>query len=381
MTLWHEAPLPLPHAFATPHPCTIKFRLLDSAAGKMPWIALDGQVMELNPNSSKMIKHVLGGRLSIVFEQLKWDGPWASRLTTESRAKYTQLFRQMDVDNSGTVDGGELEFAFEQLNIEMTPQEIITMVNKHAKKHEGEVTQNEFFEMMEDQVHGGRAWFVTLVCVIIPNVDYDHEILSYREEEKTAQFESKVQDVFDRLQEGGCIKPSQVELGLEYLQLNIDPDRLAMLVSNIGETLTLQDFQMLVENQHVVDTKTHTQLMDQANRRRRLEQRAKAKLLHIKGNERKVRVVETELHYTSLNAGDVFLLDAWNGFFLWIGKEASEPEADAGRNQMNSIAVARKRHLTVPPQFEEMVQGEESEVFWELLGGQVVVCVHWNASP
>jgi hypothetical protein len=190
-----------------------------------------------------------------------------------------------------------------------------------------------------------------------------------------------VQDVFDRLQEGGCIKPSQVELGLEYLQLNIDPDRLAMLVSNIGETLTLQDFQMLVENQHVVDTKTHTQLMDQANRRRRLEQRAKAKLLHIKGNERKVRVVETELHYTSLNAGDVFLLDAWNGFFLWIGKEASEPEADAGRNQMNSIAVARKRHLTVPPQFEEMVQGEESEVFWELLGGQVVVCVHWNASP
>jgi hypothetical protein len=41
--------------------------------------------------------------------------------------------------------------------------------------------------MMEDQTHGGRAWFVTSTCVIIPNVDYDQEVLEYREEEKRQQ--------------------------------------------------------------------------------------------------------------------------------------------------------------------------------------------------
>lgn len=348
---------------------------MDSAAGKMPWIALDGQVIELNPNSSKMIKHFLGGRLSIVFEQLQWSGPWSSLLTQKDRAKYTQLFRQMDVDNGGTVDGGELSFAYEQMQMDVTPQEIITMVNKHAKKHEGEVTQNEFFEMMEDQVHGGRAWFVTLVCVIIPNIDYDHEIMAYRVEEKKAQFDMKVQDVFHSLADGNCIKPNQVQFALDQIGLNIEKERLEMLTKNIGDAIMLQDFRMLIENQHVVDTNTHTDLMEKANRHRRLEQRAQARLLHVKGTARKVRVVQTQLHFSSLNAGDVFLLDAWNGFYLWIGKEASETEAEAGRNQMNSIAVARKRLLKMPPQFEEMVQGQESEAFWDLLRGQVHQCL------
>jgi hypothetical protein len=390
LNVWHDAPLPLPHAFAVPpsehrHPCTIRFRLVDSAAGKMPWIALDGQVIELNPNSSKMIKHFLGGRLSIVFEQLQWSGPWSSLLTQKDRAKYTQLFRAMDVDNGGTVDGGELSFAFEQMQMSVTPQEILAMVNKHAKKQEGEVTQNEFFEMMEDQVHGGRAWFVTLVCVIIPQIDYDHEIMAYRAEEKKEQFDKKVQDVFHSLADGSCMKPGQVEDALDRLGLKTEKERLEMLIKNIGDAISLLDFQMLIENQHVVDTNTHTNLMERANRHRILEQRAQAKLLHVKGNARKVRVVQTELHFSSLNAGDVFLLDAWNGFFLWIGKDASETEAEAGRNHMNSLTLTRKRLLKMPPQFEEMVQGQESETFWDLLGGQVHPCLPhealWLARP
>ena len=163
----------------------------------------------------------------------------------------------MDVDNGGTVDGGELSFAFEQMQMSVTPQEILAMVNKHAKKQEGEVTQNEFFEMMEDQVHGGRAWFVTLVCVIIPQIDYDHEIMAYRAEEKKEQFDKKVQDVFHSLADGSCMKPGQVEDALDRLGLKTEKERLEMLIKNIGDAISLLDFQMLIENQHVVDTNTH----------------------------------------------------------------------------------------------------------------------------
>ena len=46
------------------------------------------------------------------------------------------------------------------------------MVRKHAKQHEMEVTLSEFFEMFEDQTRGGRAWFVTKACVLIPNIRF-----------------------------------------------------------------------------------------------------------------------------------------------------------------------------------------------------------------
>ena len=44
-----------------------------------------------------------------------------------------------------------------------------------------------------------------------------------------------------------------------------------------------------------------------------------------------VRVMEVPLHFSSLNAGDVFVLDGWNTLWLWSGQEASEPEVLAAR--------------------------------------------------
>jgi len=33
---------------------------------------------------------------------------------------------------------------------------------------------------------------VTAACVLIPSIDYDHEILAYREEQRKAEFDRKV---------------------------------------------------------------------------------------------------------------------------------------------------------------------------------------------
>ena len=85
----------------------------------MPWVQLDGQIIELNESSTKIVKHFLGGRMTILIEQLEWHGPWSAIMTRATRARYTDLFRKMDVDNSGTVDGGELAWAFEQLGMEL----------------------------------------------------------------------------------------------------------------------------------------------------------------------------------------------------------------------------------------------------------------------
>lgn len=162
MSAWHDAPRPLPHKFCEPHPCSIRFKMMGGAVRKMPWLQLDGQIIELHDTSKKIIKHFLGGRLSLIIEQLEWGGPWSEMMTSADRLRYTQLFRQMDVDNGGTVDGGELSFAFEQLGIQVTDAAIMQMVAKHAKKHEMEVTLNEFFEMMESQVRW-LNWFNQVV--------------------------------------------------------------------------------------------------------------------------------------------------------------------------------------------------------------------------
>jgi hypothetical protein len=86
------------------------------------------------------------------------------------------------------------------------------MVRKHSKQHDMEVSLSEFCEMMEDQTYGGRAWFLTAACVLIPDMDYDHEILAYREEEKNKQFEIRTWEVFEELQNNDIIQPEQMEV-------------------------------------------------------------------------------------------------------------------------------------------------------------------------
>jgi len=376
LRIWDDLPLPLPHEFSEqPQSCSIRFRLMGAGLKKMPWLQLDGQVLELNETSTKLIKHVLGGRISILFEQLNWDGPWSAMMEKSTLERYKELFRKMDVDNSGTVDGGELEYAFEQLGIDIDSKTILSLVAKFAKNKQGDqelaLNEKEFFEMMEYQTHGGRAWFVTAVCVLVPNIDYEHEIWTYREEEKKAQFAMKVDAVFDQFAIDDRLKTAHIESALQELGLHIEANRLKLVCSNYEESgMVPHEFHMLVENQHITDTGTAKAMSDKAELARKIEQKARVRLLRIKGTEKRIRVVEVERHYSSLNAGDMFLLDGWNTLWLWSGKDSSEPEREAARNHMNELVDSRRRQLTMPSVTEELNQGQESEEFWDLIGGQ-----------
>ena len=162
-----------------------------------------------------------------------------------------------------------------------------------------------------------------------------------------------------------------VEEALTDLGLHMDRQKLMLTLQNIGgETLTQEQFRMVIASQHIMDENTAKNLMNKASESRKLEQRARAKLLHIKGNEQRIRVIEVELHYSSLNAGDVFMLDGWNALWLWKGRESSSVEVDAARGLMQNTVAERKRVLTMPALTEEEQQGEESEEFWDLIGGE-----------
>ncbi|KAA6367791.1 MAG: putative actin-binding protein fragmin P, partial [Streblomastix strix] len=61
-----------------------------------------------------------------------------------------------------------------------------------------------------------------------------------------------------------------------------------------------------------------------------------AKLLHVKG-VRNVRVRRVNLLASSLNHGDVFILDCGRYIYLWLGAKASKPEKAKGFDVANKI--------------------------------------------
>ena len=80
-----------------------------------------------------------------------------------------------------------------------------------------------------------------------------------------------------------------VEGALTDLGLHMDRQKLMLTLQNIGgETLTQEQFRMVIGSQHIMDENTAKNLMNKASESRKLEQRARAKLLHIKGNEQRV---------------------------------------------------------------------------------------------
>jgi villin 1/advillin len=96
------------------------------------------------------------------------------------------------------------------------------------------------------------------------------------------------------------------------------------------------------------------------------------RLLHVKGR-RAVRVLEVPLKLSSLNSGDVFILDAGLTLYQWTGKDASRAEKAKGLD----IALAIKdeerggRAALVP-----LAEGDataEAKAFFALLG--------WTGAP
>jgi len=90
----------------------------------------------------------------------------------------------------------------------------------------------------------------------------------------------------------------------------------------------------------------------------------KPRLLHVKG-KKTVRVTQVPLSGTSLNSGDVFLLDKGLKIYQWNGKQS------AGQERMKAAQVARaisdeRKGL---PKVTVLAEGDDAPEFWDALGG------------
>jgi len=93
------------------------------------------------------------------------------------------------------------------------------------------------------------------------------------------------------------------------------------------------------------------------------------RLLHLKG-KKKVRVTEVHKAYTSLNSGDVFVLDCGLNIYQWNGSKSGPAEKMKGAQLCRAIDDERKGLATVHV-FEE--SGKDVETFWTALGGKGAV--------
>lgn len=96
-------------------------------------------------------------------------------------------------------------------------------------------------------------------------------------------------------------------------------------------------------------------------------QEYRPRLLHLKGTARHVVVKEVPLSHTSLNKGDVFILDAGLKIYQWNGSKSSGAEKVKGAEVCRFIDADRKGLPTVTV-FAE-TDGDLGP-FWAALGGQ-----------
>jgi len=89
------------------------------------------------------------------------------------------------------------------------------------------------------------------------------------------------------------------------------------------------------------------------------------RLLHLKGKKR-VRVTEVELNRSSLNSGDVFILDAGLNIYQWNGKKSGPMEKSKGAQLARAIDDERKGQPTV----HVMEETSTTADFWKLVGGE-----------
>jgi len=91
----------------------------------------------------------------------------------------------------------------------------------------------------------------------------------------------------------------------------------------------------------------------------------RTRLLHIKGKKH-VRVSEVPNHVSSLNSGDVFILDAGKVIIQWNGSKAGVMEKAKGAEISQAIEGEREGKASN----RVVDEGHEDEEFWKLIGGK-----------
>lgn len=94
----------------------------------------------------------------------------------------------------------------------------------------------------------------------------------------------------------------------------------------------------------------------------------KPRLLHLKG-KKAIRVTQVPLSGTSLNSGDVFLLDLGMKIYQWNGKASSGQERMKAAQLARAISDERKGL----PKVTVLAEGDTAPEFWEALGGETPI--------
>jgi len=106
------------------------------------------------------------------------------------------------------------------------------------------------------------------------------------------------------------------------------------------------------------------------------------RLLHIKGTIKNLVVREVKMVASSLNSGDVFILDEGTEVFQFIGKGASIAEKGKAKKIMSALDAERKAQIKAYV-LEEGNEGANKAAwdhFWNSLGGKGQIASHDVAS-
>jgi len=93
------------------------------------------------------------------------------------------------------------------------------------------------------------------------------------------------------------------------------------------------------------------------------------RLLHVKGAKR-VRLSQVPMAVSSLNDGDVFILDTGTHIGVWCGSGSNPQERAKGEQFAHAL---NKEERMMKSAVEVIEQGQEPEAFWLALGGQAAV--------
>jgi len=88
----------------------------------------------------------------------------------------------------------------------------------------------------------------------------------------------------------------------------------------------------------------------------------------LKG-KKKIRVTQVDLNRSSLNGGDVFILDNGLKIYQWNGRKAGPQEKQKGAQLGQAIAGERKGKAKV----FVLEEGDKDAEFWKVLGGEGAV--------
>jgi len=91
------------------------------------------------------------------------------------------------------------------------------------------------------------------------------------------------------------------------------------------------------------------------------------RLLHVKG-KKKIRVTQVDLNRSSLNSGDVFILDHGLKIYQFNGSKAGPMEKQKGAGITRALKEERKSQAQVIV-VEETDSGADAEAFWGCLVG------------